>query len=200
MPATYRYRGIVGGIIALAILVLVTIGETRSLVVQGPDFTLANHFSYFTTLSNLFAAVVAGWSLLVPLPDGLRGAAVTFMCLTGVVYNLMLRGDGPETLSSTLMHVVVPILMLLWWLADPPRRRIGLGLIGVWMIVPLVYLAYSLARGPLVGDWYPYGFIDPGEGGYWHVTVGALEVLLAFLVIGAIVMVVGNAMRRVALR
>ena len=53
---------------------------------------------------------------------------------------------------------------------DRPVRRIGFRTALPWLGVPLVYVAYSLLRGPLV-DWYPYPFLDPADGGYGRVAV-----------------------------
>jgi hypothetical protein len=60
------------------------------------------------------------------------------------------------------------------------------------MVYPIVYLTYSLVRGPIV-DWYPYDFIDPDEqGGYDGVTLYALGITAGFLLVGLLVVWFSN--------
>ncbi len=41
----------------------------------------------------------------------------------------------------------------------------------MWLIFPVVYVVYSLIRGP-VADWYPYPFLDPNlDGGAAKVAI-----------------------------
>jgi hypothetical protein len=55
--------------------------------------------------------------------------------------------------------------------------RIALSQAMVWLAFPVVYLVYSLIRGPIV-DWYPYPFLDPGHNGYGAVAVTSLMLLV----------------------
>ena len=105
----------------------------------------------------------------------------------------MLRGVDVQTpdFANTVLHVIVPILMVAEWVLAPPTSRITLRHIGLWMIAPLAYLAYTLVRGPIV-DWYPYPFLDPREGGYGAVVIGSLSVALAFFLASAFVAWAGN--------
>ena len=57
----------------------------------------------------------------------------------------------------------------------------------MWLVFPLGYTAYTLARGPVV-DWYPYPFLDPRIEG-WVALVGG--VLLLAVAMGAMAWAVG---------
>jgi len=59
---------------------------------------------------------------------------------------------------------------------DLPRERIPVRTSLVWLAFPLLYLVYSLVRGPIV-EWYPYPFLDPRSAGYG--TVAVMSVLIA---------------------
>ncbi len=180
-------RAVVG---ALAVFALVATLVTSNDV---PTFTAANFFSYFTVESNLLAAVVLLGLAAVPTAaeatEGLRGATTLYMVVTGVLYNALLRGVdvGIERTSfgellNELLHVVVPVALLLDWLLVPPRRAIGRNRALLWLLFPLVYLAYSLARGALV-DWYPYPFLNPAHGGYGRVVVYGVVIAVVMLVL-----------------
>ena len=145
---------------------------------NNPTFRIGNFWSFFTIQSNVLGAVVllvAAWRINEPghstTFDLIRGAAVVYLSTTGVVYGLLLAGYQ-EALQTTIpwvdtvLHRVMPIVMVADWLIDPPSRRIELRDAATWLLYPFVYMVYSLIRGPLV-DWYPYPFLDPGAvGGY----------------------------------
>lgn len=190
---TTGWRRIASVAVRVAVVVLVVAAEIELITAAGDTFDAANHYSYFTILSNVFGAIVMAVALVRPVPDGLRGAAVTFLMLTGIVYNTMLRGVDVQTtpFANTALHVVVPILMVADWLLAPPTRRLTIRHVLLWMIAPLAYLAYSLVRGPIV-DWYPYPFIDPRPDGYGTVVVGALTVAVAFFAASLFVAWIGN--------
>jgi len=190
-------RRIASLVVRAAVVVLVVAAEIELISTAGATFDAANHFSYFTILSNVFGAIVMAVALVRPVPDGLRGAAVTFLMLTGIVYNTMLRGVDVQTtaFANTALHVVVPILVVADWLLAPPTRRLTIRHVLLWMVAPLGYLAYSLVRGPIV-DWYPYPFIDPRPSGYGTVVVGALTVAVAFFAASLFVAWIGNRLGR----
>ncbi|MFT2707605.1 Pr6Pr family membrane protein [Clavibacter zhangzhiyongii] len=153
------------------------------------DFAL-----FFTTEANLIGVVVlavGGARLLrgrVADPSvawvTLRLASTVYLLITGIVWNLLLRGvPGPPALeldwANQIVHVAVPIVMLLDWFVAPDRRPLGGGAIGRLIVFPLAWMAVTLGRGPFTGDqatgsatYYPYGFLDPASspGGYTTVA------------------------------
>lgn len=179
----------------LLAVVLVVSAEGYIIGSLGPAFTPTNHFSYFTVLSNVFGAAVYGACLVGRVPDAVRGAATTYLITTGVVYALLLRDVDVQTpaYGNVALHVIMPVLAVVDWLAFPPSGRLGWRVVPAWLAFPVAYLGYTLMRGPLVG-WYPYPFLDPrGPGGYGAV---ALSCVLVAAVIGATalgVRALGNA-------
>jgi len=169
----------------------------------GRGGSAVNFFSYFTILSNIFGIVVFYAGGLAPLRRGeqvndyLRGAACLYLTITGVVYWTLLRNVAtPEGNSWTnlVVHGVMPVAVVIDWLIAPPRRPLERSGALYWLIFPLVYLAYSLIRGP-IAQWYPYPFLDPRKNGYVHVVVMSLVVTVAFMVFTALIVAVGNRLR-----
>ena len=165
-----------------------------------------NFFSFFTVESNIAAAVVLviGAVLLIvrPGPDSAvyaltRASVVSYMVVTGVVYNLLLRGiELPQgstvAWSNEVLHVVAPLYLLLDWLLAPGRSPIAARKIWVVLVFPLVWTAYTLVRGPFVDDqvygnafWYPYPFLNPFTSANGYLSV-ALYVVLIAAVIGLV--------------
>jgi len=160
-------------------------------------YSIVNFFSYFTNLSNLFGSgvLVVGAVLLSRRPSRdldarWRGAAVVYLVLVGVVFHLLLRDTDLGDLKpwvNLVVHGVMPVAVLVDWLVWPPERRPAARWVGIWLLVPAVYVAYSLVRGALTG-FYPYPFFDPDRsGGYAGVATYCAGMLAGFLVMAVLV-------------
>jgi hypothetical protein len=161
-----------------------------------------NFFSYFTIQSNLIAiasltlAGLASFARPARRWDMLRGGAVVYMTVTGVVYALLLSGTDVDTALNwvnTVVHQLMPIVVVVDWLLDPPIRPIALRRSLVWVIYPLFWIAYTMIRGAIVG-WYPYPFLDPAPAGYGPVVVTTVVILGAGIALCLAVAAVGNAL------
>jgi hypothetical protein len=181
----------------MAVFLLVLSAEVYLVVVLGDRFRGVNHFSYFTVLSNVFAACVALLGVFRPVSPQLRGAAVLYMATTGFVYAALLKDVDVQTpaYADWILHVVVPVLVVVEWLVRPEKTARP----WVWLTFPLAYLVYTLVRGPIV-NWYPYPFIDPRVHGYAAVAVNCLVVAVVFVALAYAVSWVGTklAQRSVA--
>jgi hypothetical protein len=160
----------------LALAALTAIGYD---VAAGPGVSDADYFSYFTVLSNLFAAAMLLHGAFRSARERsgtvelLRGAAVAYILTTGIVYLLLLSGHAPAyPWVNAILHYLMPVAMTLDWLLDPPRVRLDLArTVVLWMAFPLLYILYALARGAIVG-WYPYFFVNPHRGGGYPLVAG----------------------------
>ncbi|MGC2374632.1 MAG: Pr6Pr family membrane protein [Solirubrobacteraceae bacterium] len=181
---------------AIAVLVAISYQVTKGLEHHG--FSATDYFSYFTELSNLFAAAMFLYGAVRPAGtrsrtvELLRGAAVVYMLTTGIVYAVLLSGqDVTYPWVNTIVHRMMPVAVALDWAIDPPRVRLRVRETILWLSFPLAYVAYTLARGAIV-NWYPYFFVDPNRhGGYLLVagdcaaiTVGILALILATTWVG----------------
>jgi len=161
------------------------------LVQNVPGASTGNYFSYFTIESNIIAFVtlgIAGWFAWKGASprwlELLRGAATVYMTITGITYSLLLSDidvNTPIPWVNVVLHYTVPTVMVIDWLVDLPRERIPVRTSLVWLAFPMLYLVYSLIRGPIV-DWYPYPFLDPRSAGYG--TVAVMSILIAVAAFG----------------
>lgn len=149
----------------------------------------ADFFSYFTILSNILALILFLYlslsfsqknKKLQHNVDIFRGAVTLYMSITGIVYWSLLR-NNPNLAAypwiNIVAHGVMPIVVFCDWVIAPPVTKLRMQTVGLWLTFPLLYVAYSLIRGSLMG-WYPYFFVNPAKvGGY----VGVLKYLLFIL-------------------
>lgn len=169
---------------------------------EEPGFGVGNFFSFFTVQSNLLAVVALAAAAIVPPSErspwleALRGAAVLYMAITGLVFALFLAGDQHHLHTDTLLvnfvvHRLLPVVMFVDWILDPPNLRLPRRVALAWLAYPLAYLGYTLIRGAAV-DWYPYPFVDVSALGYGGVTLRCALLLVGMLAAAAAVDAIGN--------
>ena len=158
----------------------------------------ADMVSYFTEWSNVVVAIV--FALLAVRTDG-RGRlmhvllldALLMIIVTGIIYNAVLAPSAPPLhgwplVSNTLVHVLSPILAVVTWAAFGPRGWLHRSLIPAALVIPIIWLVYTLIRGAIVHA-YPYGFINVVEVGYAMAFVNILVIValgigICFVLIG----------------
>lgn len=172
---------------------------------------VVNYFSYFTIESNLVAAaalVCAGvWASTRRVQEPtwiavLMAAATTYMAITGLVYNLLLRGLVPAAYpwANEVLHLVGPLFLVVDLVVAPPRRRLPWRAVGTVIAFPVAWTAYTLIRGehvvsPRTGDpwWYPYPFLNHHlQGGYPVVLAYVIGIAAAFTLVSWGVVAVGR--------
>ena len=181
---------------------------------------VANFFSYFTVLSNLIAAVTlvigAVWMLRHrrdrrPEPlwlSTLFACASTYMIVTGIVYNVLLRSIPIAGISDVwtneTLHVIIPLVMLADVLLAPHRRALPWSTLWIVAAFPIAWAAYTLLRANLItapfsGNpwWYPYPFLDPHlQGGYAGVIAYIVGIAAVIIAVGAGVIWAGRRRAR----
>lgn len=171
--------------------------------VTNISINLVNFFSFFTIESNVATVVVCliGAFLLLSRKEGdpewfnvLRATIVTYMVVTGIVYNLLLRNvELPQGTtvpwSNEVLHVVAPLWMLLDWLFAPGRRELVWRAIWGIVVFPIVWVVYTLIRGPLTFNeitgepfWYPYPFLNPNTSANGYLSVAFYVILIAVVI------------------
>lgn len=167
----------------------------------GVDTPIERFFdtmTYFTIWSNIVVAVVLTALAVRPglfvrtdaagaIWRALRLDSVVMIVITGVVYNLLLASGGKtglDAVSNTLLHIAVPIVTLLVWIVAGPRDLIRGSTLGLFLVLPLAWIAFALVRGQLVGA-YPYPFLDVATNG-WASVLAFLAVILVVAVLLAL--------------
>jgi hypothetical protein len=98
-------------------------------------------------------------------------------------------------LADRLLHTVVPLLAVVGWLVAGPRGQVDRSDLGPFLVLPLIWIAYTLIRGAIV-DWYPYPFIDVEEHGYAVVALNCLGVATLMLALFGLALVVDRRLTR----
>lgn len=199
-----RIAGVVAGIAAMVGQLITTYDNWTNLGIANRSTLFVNFFSFFTIDSNVGAVVVfaIGAVLLLRKVDDprwfaiLRASVTSYMVVTFIVYNLLLRGiELPQgtTLpwSNEVLHVAAPLLIILDWLFAPGRRRLDWKELRIIVAFPIVWAVYTLIRGPLAYNdvakkptWYPYPFLDPSLSPEGYFSVAFYVVLIAAVIIG----------------
>jgi hypothetical protein len=125
--------------------------------------------------------------------DLIRGANVLYLTVTLIVFNLLLSGADvgvPVPWVDTVLHRIFPIVVILDWLLAPPER-LYISEALIWLVYPVVWLVYTLARGAATG-WYPYPFLDPAHGGYASVAAYVVGIFAGGIVLIVLLVVAGN--------
>jgi hypothetical protein len=166
-----------------------------------------NFFSYFTILTNLLVAIVLVASAInlirrkppTETDDIIRGSATGSIAIVGIVFGLLLSqmDSGMIPWTNFVAHYLMPVIMVLDWLLHPPRSKLLLKHIWLWLIYPLAYLIYSLIRGAAT-NWYPYWFIDPNQSprGWIGVALFATAITLGFILVSFALLRLGNKLKR----
>ncbi|MCU1514234.1 MAG: hypothetical protein JWO10_1324 [Microbacteriaceae bacterium] len=196
--------GIAAAIIAAIVGQLITsFSFWSSKGVEHTWINVTSFFSFFTIDSNVGTVViglVGAFYLLARKGtdphwfNGFRAAIVTYMVVTGVVYNLLLRGiELPQgtTLawSNEVLHVVAPAYLLLDWIFAPGRKPLSYTAVWGVVVFPIVWGVYTLIRGPITPDevlkkdyWYPYPFMNPNTSPEGYFSVAFYIVMIAVLI------------------
>lgn len=190
---------------ALAIAAIVA--QVKVLADEG-KLDLVNFLSFFTIQSNIIGIVAL--LILAARPAGprpfwlesLRGAATVYLTVTFVVVILLLR-DVDVGLQlpwvDFVLHKVTPAVLFADWLLDPPTVRLGPRAALSWLVFPLIWLVYTMIRGPNAG-WYPYPFLNPANGGYGTVAVTVLVILVVSAILCLALAWLGNRLAGVGAR
>lgn len=153
---------------------------------------------YFTILTNLLVALSLAM-IARPRRNGAPFvwlAALTLsMVMVGAVYHLLLSHlvdyTGLGWWADHGLHTAGPIAIALWWLAHAPKRQLSLRHLPGFVLWPLAYAAYALARGAVEGV-YPYPFVDLTRLAPLTVALNLAGLLCAFAVGGAVMIAIGR--------
>jgi hypothetical protein len=197
----YRAVGALVALFGLVAMFYTTVAGRSLAELPG---VVGNFFSYFTVLTNILVLAAFGAVWLSPESRAgrffgrpqVRTAIAIYIAVVGAVYFLILRHtwqpEGLRWLADAILHYATPLLFVLDWLLFVPKGRLRWANLRSWLLYPLGYAAYSLARGALTG-WYPYPFIDVNALGYGRTLQNMVFFVAVFVLIGALVIAVDRA-------
>jgi hypothetical protein len=160
-------------------------------------------FSYFTILTNILVAVActsliinSGTFLCKFLSRARTLTAITvYIVIVGMIYNLILRNlwqpTGLQRVVDELLHLVIPVLFLFFWIIYVPKYRLRYSDITPWLIYPLLYIFYTLIRGSF-SNFYPYPFVDVNQLGFNTVLINSAWVASAFILVAFLFVAIGR--------
>lgn len=175
--------------VAGVVLTLILAGQSSGGFGDSPFSKAMNQFAFFTIQSNLIVGVTS-LMLAVRLDRtsvvfsvfrliGLVAITVTFI----IFQTILGRGlhlHGWTFLANFLVHGLVPIMSVVGWLVFGPRGLTSWRIAGLATIYPAAYIIFTVIRGPLASNWYPYAFVDFGALGYFRAAINSLLVCLLF--------------------
>jgi hypothetical protein len=205
MPSTKTFAAIaaaIGWIALILQLYLIIVNRTASI----PE-TLLRYFGFFTILTNILVAASFTMVYLKGISENghfltrpkTLTATTVYITIVGLIYNVILRfqwaPQGLAKLVDELLHSVIPVLFIFFWVKFVPKQNILWKNIFPWLIYPLVYLGYTLLRGSFAA-WYPYPFINVIDLGYGKVFMNSAMVTVAFFVIAVLFAGIAKAMSK----
>ncbi|GAB3871716.1 Pr6Pr family membrane protein [Terrabacter terrigena] len=177
-------------------LYLVASGDSildSSAVTTARPEQIRRYFSYFTIQANLLVAV-STYLLVRVRRDSqvlrvLRLASLIGITVTGIVAAVALPPSPSYTTGSLvcdrLLHIVVPVLTFVGWVAFGPRGLVARADVLPSLIWPIVWLVATLTLGPVV-HWYPYPFINVDRIGYGSALLSCTAIAALFLALATL--------------
>lgn len=179
-------------------------------VAAAPEIII-RYFSYFTLTTNLIVAVCctalafnpgSGWGRFFSRHTTLAAITV-YIVIVGIIYNVILRfiwnPQGLQMIVDELLHSVIPVLFLLFWLVFGLKNNLKWRDVFRWLLYPLIYIIFILARGAVSG-FYPYPFINVHQIGLEKALINAFGITIAFVVTSLIVVAIGKFMNKKSAR
>lgn len=151
--------------------------------------TILRFFGYFTIDTNILAAVCFTF-IFLGSNSGLgrffsRASTVTaltvYITIVGLIYNVILRSTwdphGMQKLVDELLHSVIPILFILFWLLFAQVEELKWKNALPWLIYPVIYMIYGFIHGA-TAKFYPYPFVNVTQLGYNKALLNAGGIIL----------------------
>jgi hypothetical protein len=153
-----------------------------------------NVFSFFTIQSNLIVGITTLLLAIDPKHSsrvfsvfrliGLVAITVTFVVFHVALSHLLDLETWAEA-ANQLLHTVVPVLAIAGWCLFGPRGLTSARVARLSVLFPVFYMTFTLIRGPLNSDWYPYPFADVKTLGYLKVVINGFWIALLFVAAAA---------------
>lgn len=187
------FISLTGAILAWVALIQFSIDNS----VGKPFHTfLAEFFTYFTIIGNFAIALYFTFQLfnvknkltIIFHNPGSSTAILAYITFVAIGYHTMFEDmyepDKIHLGIDLLLHLIVPVLFLIYWLLYETQKDIDWNLLPSLLILPLIYFFYVLLVGAII-NYYPYPFFDVDDSGYGEVMLIGLGFSLAVAIIGS---------------
>lgn len=139
--------------IRIAIIVIGIIGMTLMATGFLKRKIRVEFFIYFTNLSNMF---ILAYYLLNCNNREIHYLVTLYITFTMIVFNFIIypylrknnasfKDIGTDAITSTIVHIIVPILAIIYWLKF--GENVSYSFIPVGYIFPMLYLIFALFLG-----------------------------------------------------
>ncbi len=158
-------------------------------------------FGYFSILSNILATLTLTRAALLPAGRGqwlmrpaVAGAIMLYMFVIGLIFTLqpLPNFQGWRLAAEIGLHHVMPIAFLVFWLFAVPKGTLVLRHVFVWLVFPVVYLAFLLVCGPC------YAFLDADRVGIDSVLGNIGLATVIFVALGQSLLLIDRVLGRAA--
>lgn len=194
---TWHLVTFVVAVVALVLqLALVASGQNildAGAATTGTGEKIRRYFSYFTIQSNILVAVAM--FLIIARRTGtqffrvVRLASLVGITVTGVVAFVALPPSPTYSTANLvcdrLLHIVVPLLTFVGWIAFGPRGYARNNDILPALAWPVLWLAATLGLAPVV-KWYPYPFLDVAALGIGRVLTNCLIIAVLYVALASV--------------
>lgn len=177
-------------------LVLIIINRQASIVE-----TLIRYFTFFTILSNILVAFVFTAEslqsnlLMFFAKSNTQVAIAVYIFVVGFVYNTILRfiwqPKGWDKVADELLHLVIPIVYILFWYFKFSKQTINYKSIFDWLLFPMIYIIVVMIRG-YFSNYYPYPFLNVSDLGFAKVLYNAIYMTLFFVIVSYVFYQINN--------
>ncbi|CAL1518992.1 Pr6Pr family membrane protein [Chitinophaga sp. MM2321] len=176
---------------------------TISSGIAPPVEIIIQYFSYFTILTNLMVAVCCTTLLLRPRSrwgdffsrQTTRTAITVYIVIVGIIYNLILRfiwePQGLQRVADELLHLIIPVLFLIYWFLFVPKNKLGWSDCWPWLIYPGIYIVFTFIRGSFSG-FYPYPFLDVTKIGFEKALINSAGIAAVFFAVSMLFIALGK--------
>ncbi|WP_374951453.1 Pr6Pr family membrane protein [Mucilaginibacter sp.] len=205
---TYRICAGIIGLLAVLGVVLQFNSAIPMFIKNGRSTAgaMVDFFSYFTIQTNILVAIALGVMALTRINNsnffkrpGVVTALAAYISIVCLVYNLVLRPlthyTGIAKLGDELVHSIVPVLFIIYWLTAVLKETITWKDTLTWLWYPFFYLVYIIIRGALTGL-YPYFFVDVTRFGYPKVLFNSAILLIIFLIFSLLYVAIARGIQR----
>jgi peptidoglycan biosynthesis protein MviN/MurJ (putative lipid II flippase) len=126
-------------------------------------------------------------------------AVTVYILVVGLIYNIILRvlwkPEGLQMIVNELLHSVIPVLFLLYWLIYVPKNQLKWKNAWPWLLYPLIYTIYVFIFGAITG-FYPYPFIDLTQLGPGKILINVAGVAILFLAFSYLLIAIAKLLNR----